>query len=96
MSPTSQMLMMAKNGSKDQRSLAFSNSTTGFLNQGHKAIDPENLKSKKVINFDDYSYSSDTHTLAQKQSTKQEKDKKELEKSEEEYLNKKCKWDCIG
>lgn len=49
-------------------------------NSGYKHIIPESIKSKKVINFDDTSFESQT-----------DKDHGNLGKKDEEFLSKKCK-----
>jgi hypothetical protein len=48
-SPTSKMLVMSKNSQKDT---LFGSYQPGG---GYKHIHPETIKSKKVINFDEYS-----------------------------------------
>jgi hypothetical protein len=84
------MIMMAKNGAKDTRANTFNNTTTGFGNQGYKQIDHDNLKSKKVINFDEYSYSSDQQN---NQTIKPPKriEKNFIEKPDDECLTKKSR-----
>lgn len=54
-SPTSKMLVMSKNSQKGSQ---YSNYQAGG---GYKHIHPETIKSKKVINFDDYSHNSDQY-----------------------------------
>ena len=54
-SPTSKMLVMSKNNQKSQHYGNYN------YNHGYKHIHPETIKSKKVINFDDYSQNSENY-----------------------------------